>query len=221
MVWLATPQALHYSFSGYGDWRTVNLESIGLLRNNLINRMGDDGKDIWVESSGMLFRLDGSTGIPLETMTMQNKKVSWSSGLNPSFLDFSKILFDYTITDGWMYSLNEFINPNGENIRITTIAEDSFNNIIVGCRDGTVFVANKNIRILEPYQFGLSSKDVFSFDGTNAFWTGGRTYGSNSGLSYIDINRNIYDKFYFKNILNVDQTPIFSILNNKNGAFWR
>jgi uncharacterized protein YfaS (alpha-2-macroglobulin family) len=86
-------------------------ESIGLLRNNLINRMGDDGKDIWVESSGMLFRLDGSTGIPLETMTMQNKKVSWSSGLNPSFVDFSKILFDYTITDGWMYSLNEFINP--------------------------------------------------------------------------------------------------------------
>ena len=215
MVWVATPQALHYSFSGYGDWRTVNLKSIGLLRNNLINRIGDDGKDIWVESSGMLFRLDGSTGIPLETMTMQNKKVSWSSGLNPSFLDFSKILFDYTITDGWMYSLNEFINPNGENIRITTIAEDSFNNIIVGCRDGTVFVANKNIRILEPYQFGLSSKDVFSFDGTNALWTGGRSYGSNSGLSYIDINRNIYDKFYFKNILNVDQTPIFSILNNK------
>lgn len=220
MVWLATPQALHYSFSGYGDWRTVNLESIGLLRNNLINRMGDDGKDIWVESSGMLFRLDGSTGIPLETMTMQNKKVSWSSGLNPSFVDFSKILFDYTIADGWMYSLNEFINPIGENVRITTIAEDSFNNILVGCQDGTFFVANKNIRILEPYQFGLSSKDVFSFDGTSSFWTGGRTYGPTSGLSYIDINRNIYDKFYFKNILNVDQTSIFSILNNKKMVFF-
>ena len=220
MVWLATPQALHYSFSGYGDWRTVNLESIGLLRNNLINRMGDDGKDIWVESSGMLFRLDGSTGIPLETMTMQNKKVSWSSGLNSSFVDFSKILFDYTITDGWMYSLNEFINPIGENVRITTIAEDSFNNILVGCQDGTFFVANKNIRILEPYQFGLSSRDVFSFDGTSSFWTGGRTYGPTSGLSYIDINRNIYDKFYFKNILNVDQTSIFSILNNKKMVFF-
>ncbi len=215
MVWIATPKVLHFSFSGYGNWRTVKLESIGLFRNNLINRIGDDGKDIWVESSGMLFRLDSSTGTPLETMTMQNKKVSWSSGVNPSFLDFSKILIDYSIADGWMYSLKEFISPNGERVRITTIAEDNFNNIIIGCQDGTIFIANKNIRILEPYHFGLASKDVFSFDGTSAFWTGGRTYGPTSGLTFIDVNRNIYDKFYFKNILNVDQTPVFSILNNK------
>ena len=196
------------------------MESIGIPRNNFINRLGDDGKDIWVESYGMMFRLDGGTGIPIETMTMQNKNVSWSSSVNSSYIDFSELLFDYTIIDGWMSTLNEFINPEGENIRITTIAENSFNKIIIGCQDGTIFVANKNIRILEPYRFGLSSKDVFSFDGNSSFWVGGRSYGSTSGLSYVDINRNIFDHFYFKNILNVDETPIFSILNDKKMVFW-
>jgi len=220
MIWVATPSGLQYSFSGYGDWRRVSLESIGIPRNNFINRLGDDGKDIWVESLGMLFRLDGGTGIPIETMTMQNKNISWSSSVNSFNIDFSELLFDYTIMDGWMSTLNELINPEGENVRITTIAENSFNKIIIGCQDGTIFVANKNIRILEPYRFGLSSKDVFSFDGNGSFWVGGRSYGSTSGLSYVDINRNIFDHFYFKNILNVDETPIFSILNDKKMVFF-
>ena len=46
MIWVATPLGLQYSFSGYGDWRRVSLESIGIPRNNFINRLGDDGKDI-------------------------------------------------------------------------------------------------------------------------------------------------------------------------------
>ena len=169
MLWIATRDNLHYSFSGYGDWRTVSLMSIGVSKRNFINRLGSDGKDIWVESSGMLFKLDGNTGIPLETMIRQNKNISWSSGNSLFYTDFSDILLKYTTAGGWMNTLNTFINPDGENIKITTLKENDFNQIIIGCEDGTFFVGNKNMRILEPYKFGLSSKDVFSFDGNSSF----------------------------------------------------
>ena len=220
MLWVATNNALYYSYSSYGDWRRISFNSIGLVNRTYIDRLGDDGKDIWVESSGMLFRLDGSTGIPLETMVRQNKKVKWSSGSNQFNIDYSDILFKYNVSGGWMSSLNTFINPDGENVKIRTIAESDFNQIVIGCNDGTFFVGNKNMRILEPYKYGLSSKDVYAFEGTSGLWAGGRTYGPNSGISYFDINRNIYENYYFKNIINIDETPIFSILDYKKMIFF-
>ena len=220
MLWIATRDNLHYSFSGYGDWRSVPLVSIGISKRNFINRLGSDGKDIWVESAGMLFKLDGNTGIPLETMIRQNKNINWSSGSNLFYTDFSDILLKYNTSDGWMNTLNTFISPDGENIKITTLEENEFNQIIIGCEDGTFFVGNKNMRILEPYKFGLSSKDVFSFDGNSSLWVGGRTYGSKSGISYIDIDRSIYDQYLFKNIININETPIFSITSFKKMVFF-
>ena len=220
MLWIATRDNLHYSLSGYGDWRSVSLMSIGLSKRNYINRLGSDGKDIWAESSGMLFKLDGNTGIPLETMIRQTKNISWSSGNSLFYTDFSDILLKYTITGGWMNTLNTFINPDGENIKITTFKENDFNQIIIGCEDGTFFVGNKNMRILEPHKFGLSSKDVFSFDGNSSLWAGGRTYGPKSGISYIDIDRNIYDQYLFKNFMNINETPIFSIASFKKMVFF-
>ena len=220
MLWIATNRALHYSFSSYGDWRTVSLSSIGIKKNSYINRLGDDGKDVWVESSGMLFRIDSSTGITVDVMVRQNKKVSWSSGYNQSYKDLSELFFNYNVSGGWMSSLNTFVNPDGENVKITTFAENNFNEIIIGCSDGTFFVGNKNMKILEPYKFGLASNDVFTFDGDLAFWVGGRSYGPNAGISFIDINRNIYENYYFRNILNIDETPIFSIIKNKKMIFF-
>ena len=220
MLWIGTRDNLHYSFSGYGDWRSVPLVSIGISKRNFINRLGSDGKDIWVESAGMLFKLDGNTGIPLETMIRQNKNINWSSGSNLFYTDFSDILLKYNTSDGWMNTLNTFISPDGENIKITTLEENEFNQIIIGCEDGTFFVGNKNMRILEPYKFGLSSKDVFSFDGNSSLWVGGRAYGSKSGISYIDIDRSIYDQYLFKNIININETPIFSITSFKKMVFF-
>ena len=43
----------------------------------------------------------------------------------------------------------KFINPDGESVKIRTIAESDFNQIIIGCNDGTFFVGDKNMRILE------------------------------------------------------------------------
>ena len=220
MLWIATNRALHYSFSSYGDWRNVSLSSIGIKKNSYINRLGDDGKDVWVESSGMLFRVDSSTGITVDVMVRQNKKVSWSSGYNQSYEDLSELFFNYNVSGGWMSSLNTFVNPDGENVKITTFAENNFNEIIIGCSDGTFFVGNKNMKILEPYKFGLASNDVFTFDGDLAFWVGGRSYGPNAGISFIDINRNIYENYYFRNIVNIDETPIFSIIKNKKMIFF-
>ena len=48
MLWVATINALYYSYSSYGDWRSVSLESIGLVNKGYIDRLGDDGKDIWL-----------------------------------------------------------------------------------------------------------------------------------------------------------------------------
>ena len=77
ILWVATINALNYSFDAEGDWRSVSFESLGLSTRNPIIRIGDDGKDIWVEASGQLMRIDGVTGIKLESMIRQNKKIFW------------------------------------------------------------------------------------------------------------------------------------------------
>ena len=61
---------------------------------------------------------------------------------------------------------------------------------------------------------------MFSFDGNSSLWVGGRTYGAKSGISYIDIDRSIYDQYLFKNIININETPIFSITSFKKMVFF-
>ena len=215
MLWVSTLESLQYSLTAEGDWRIINLTSIGIPNRAYINRIGDDGKDIWIDSSGILYRLDGMTGIVLETIVRQDRNIAWSSGLSGPIYDYSDLLFNYTFLDGWMNSLNTVLSPDGENIRITTLAENNFGQILIGCEDGTFFFGNKNMRMLEPYRFGLASNDVYTFDGRYSFWVGGRSSALDGGFTYFDSDRNIYDHYYFDKIINLNSTPIFSSLDLK------
>ena len=220
MLWVSTLESLQYSLTAEGDWRIIKLASLGIANRNYINRIGDDGKDIWIDSSGILYRLDGMTGIVLETVVRQDRAIAWSSGLSGPIYDYSELLFNYTFLDGWMNSLNTILSPDGENIRITTLAENNFGHIMIGCEDGTFFFGDKNMRMLEPYRFGLASNDVFTFDGKYSLWLGGRTSMLNGGLTYFDSDRNIYDHYYFDKIINLNPTPIFSSLDLKKDVLF-
>ncbi len=220
ILWVATINALNYSFDAEGDWRSVSLESLGLSTRNPIIRIGDDGKDIWVEASGQLMRIDGVTGIKLESMIRQNKKIFWSSGPNTFWQDPAEFLFKYTFLDGWMQNLNEMIDPNGQTISITTIAENNFGEIMIGCEDGSLFFGDRTMKLLSSFKFGINSLDVNTIAGNQTFWIGGRNSLLNGGLTVLDISRNIYDHYSFSNMINVDATPIFSSLKIKKDIFF-
>ena len=158
ILWVATINALNYSFDAEGDWRSVSLESLGLSIRNPIIRIGDDGKDIWVEASGQLMRIDEVTGIKLESMIRQNKKIFWSSGPNIFWQEPAEFLFEYTFLDGWMQNLNEMIDPNGQTISITTIAENNFGEIMIGCEDGSLFFGDRTMKLLSSFKFGINNR---------------------------------------------------------------
>ena len=88
ILWVSTSDALQYSLSAEGDWRIIKLSSIGIPNRANIYRIGDDGKDIWIDSDGILYRLDSMTGIVLETIIRQDRAIRWSSGTNNMINDY-------------------------------------------------------------------------------------------------------------------------------------
>ena len=198
ILWVSTSDALQYSLTAEGDWRVIKLSSIGIPNRANIYRIGDDGKDIWIDSDGILYRLDSMTGIVLETIVRQDRAIRWSSGTNNMINDYSNMLFNYTFLDGWMNNLNNILSPDGDYVNITTLAENNFGLIVIGCSDGTFFFGNKSMRMLTPYKFGLASNDVHAIDGKNSFWIAGRSTDLKAGITYFDHSRNIFAIYYFK-----------------------
>ena len=215
ILWVSTSDALQYSLSAEGDWRIIKLSSIGIPNRANIYRIGDDGKDIWIDSDGILYRLDSMTGIVLETIIRQDRTIRWSSGTNNMINDYSNMLFNYTFLDGWMNNLNNILSPDGDYVNITTLAENNFGQMMIGCSDGTFFFGNKSMRMLTPYKFGLASNDVHAIDGKNSFWIAGRSSDLKAGITYFDPSRNIFDHYYFEKIINLDSSPIFSSIDLK------
>ena len=219
MLWVATINGLHYSFNAEGDWRYISLESLGLSVRNPITKIGDDNKDIWIEAFGQYKRLDGVTGVVLETMVRQNRMISWSSGLNTLWQNPSNQLFDFTFLDGWMQNLNEMIDPYGKSTKITTIAENKYGEIVVGCENGFFFFGDNTMKLMSPFRFGLTSDDVTTLAGKHSFWLGGRNSMPSDGITFFDYNRNLFEHYTFENIINIDAFRIFSSYKYKKNLY--
>ena len=71
------------------------------------------------------------------------------------------------------------------------------------------------MKTFTPYRFSLASNDIWAIGGDDSFWLGGRLGNFQSGISYLDIDRGITDVYLFDNIINMDETSVFSILELK------
>ena len=220
VLWVATPLGIEYSLTEEGEWQSISLNVLGLKFGTLIERIGESEQDIWLETPGLVHRIDGINGLVTGVMANPDRPVSWSSGLIKFKKDLSNLFFDYSILNGWMTDLQSLFHPDGREMRITTIAINRMNEIWLGTEDGTFFRGDNTMRTFTPYRFSLGNNDVQDIEGKDSFWLGGRLGKSPAGVSYFDSDRQIADDFMFQNNINMDRTSIYSILELKNEVWF-
>ncbi len=237
MLWVATPFGIEFSFNEVGNWRFIDWNQISLGSRTFIERIGESENSVWLGTSGLVYRIDPVTGVLTGVMSNPDETVLWSSGLLQLRTNISDILIDFTLMNGWITDLQSLIHPNGKQINITTITKNAFNEVWFGTEDGTIFRGDNTMKTFTPYRFSLASNDIWAIGGEDTFWLGGRLGNFQSGISYLDIERVIADVYLFDEIINMDETSVFSILElkeeiwfggentilvyNKNKDYWR
>ncbi|MBC8344943.1 MAG: hypothetical protein ISR82_02435 [Candidatus Marinimicrobia bacterium] len=215
MLWVATPMGIESSLDEKGDWHFIDRDMLGLPSGAYIERIGESEHYIWLDTPGLVYRLDPLTGIMIGIMASPDEPVAWSSGLLRFQPDISEFLIEYSFLDGWMTDLQNLVHPNGQYIDITTIAKNSFNEVWIGTEDGTFFRSDPTMKTMSPFRFSLASNDIQTISGGDSFWLGGRLATHESGLTYFDADREIADNYIFSRTINLDQTSISSILELK------
>lgn len=221
ILWAATDKGLEYSYSKEGDWRFVSLASLGIPKHIPIQRIGHSRDYIWLMTSSMFYKCDRSTGIMLSLMSFPDEKnIVWSSGILNFTQDPSTLLMEYSVTDGWLYNLRTLISPNGKEIFVTTLYYDNYGDLWVGTSDGTLFYGDKSMKTLTPFSFGLAGNDVQAINMKYIFWVGGRQGQGSAGISHIDPERNIFDRYEFSEVINMFPISIYSIASSKNEVWF-
>lgn len=212
ILWAATEKYLEYSFTGAGDWRRVDLVSLGLGTGNTIEQIGSSNRYLWCRSGSVFIKLDRTTGIHLGTLTLPDEEsIRWSSGSTlPANL--SDLLLKYSPTDGWTYDLDAFISPRLKAVKVTTLYEGLFGDLWIGTADGTLFRGERQLLTLQPLNCGIGNNDVMAIGPRRGFWLGGRHHPSSSGITHIDWRRRDYNIFEFEHTLNLDPQSIYAIL---------
>ena len=116
-LWVGTPLGIEFSYDSEGDWNFINKRKLKIPLNAMIEQIGESDQDIWIKTNGSVYRLDSITGVVLDVMTFPNELVSWSS--QSRFLgDYSSMLMNFSLLDGWTSDLISLIDPNGNQINI-------------------------------------------------------------------------------------------------------
>ena len=214
-LWVGTPLGIEFSYNSEGDWNFINKRNLKIPLNSMVEQIGESEQDIWIKTNGSVYRLDRITGVVLDVMTFPNELVSWSS--QSRFLgDYSSILMNFSILDGWISDLFSLIDPNGNPINISTIHNSPNGEVWIGAENGYIFRGNKTMKTLSPYQFSLAGTDVQYIEGKNSFWIGGQSENGYNGITLFEpLSKKTY-MYLFENIINMDRTSIYSIIDLKN-----
>ena len=214
-LWVGTPLGIEFSYDSEGDWNFINKRNLKIPFNDIIEQIGESKQDIWIKTNGSVYRLDRITGVVLDIMTFPNELVSWSS--QSRFLgDYSSILMNFSLLDGWMSDLTSLIDPNGKQINISTIHTSSSGEVWIGAENGYLFRGNRTMQTLRPFQFSLAGTDVQDIQGKNSFWIAGRRENGYNGITLFDpLSKKTY-MYLFDDIINMDRTSIYSIIDLKD-----
>ncbi|MBT3479513.1 MAG: hypothetical protein HOB42_02775 [Candidatus Marinimicrobia bacterium] len=215
VLWVATPYGVEYSFDEEGNWRYMDNHQLGLFGGQYVERIGESDNYIWLKTGSLVHRIDPITGVQVGAMPNPDETVKWSSGLLRFSTDLSNLLIDFSLMDGWMTDLQSLIHPDGYKMNITTILEHPLHGIWMGTEDGTFFRGDATMKSFTPFKFGLTGNDIQVIEGKDSFWLGGRLGHLQSGITYFDYDRNIADQYLFREMINLDESSIFSILEMK------
>ena len=218
-LWVGTPLGIEFSYDSEGEWIFINKRNLKIPFNAIIEQIGESDQDIWIKTNGSVYRLDRITGVVLDIMTFPNKLVSWSS--QSRFLgDYSSILMNFSLLDGWMSDLVSLIDPNGNQINISTIHKSPNDEVWIGAENGYVFKGNRTMQTLSPFQFSLAGTDIQDIEGANSFWIGGRRENGYNGITLFDpLSIKTY-MYLFDDNINMDRTSIYSIIDLKDEVWF-
>ncbi|MDP6338946.1 MAG: hypothetical protein QF842_01290 [Candidatus Marinimicrobia bacterium] len=220
ILWAASPLGVEFSFTEEGDWRFIDRYQLNLPLGIFVERIGESDNNVWLDTPGLIYKLDAITGIVVGIMPNPDEAVTWSSGLIRFRQDLSDLFIDYSFMDGWMTDLQSLIHPDGRQMNVTTLIKNNFNEVWIGTEDGTFFRGDNTMKTFTPFRFSLAGNDIQAIRGNDSFWLGGRLGHYQSGISYFDIDRHIADEYLFSEVINMDQTSIFSIIELKKEVWF-
>ncbi|MEA1881035.1 MAG: two-component regulator propeller domain-containing protein [Candidatus Marinimicrobia bacterium] len=219
-LWVATQMGVELSFNEEGDWQFISRNQLNFPLGVFVERIGESKNNVWLDTPGLVYKLDAITGIVVGVMPNPDEAVTWSSGLLRFSPDLSNLLIDFSFMDGWMTDLQSLIHPDGRQMNITTLIKNKFNEVWIGTEDGTFFRGDNTMKTFTPYRFSLAGNDIQTIRGEDSFWLGGRLGHLQSGITYFDIERHIVDEYLFNDMINMDQTSVFSIIEFKKEVWF-
>tara|TARA_B100000029_G_scaffold119836_2_gene113212 strand:- start:6960 stop:8588 length:1629 start_codon:yes stop_codon:yes gene_type:complete len=221
LIWVATPNHIQYSFSREGDWYARELQNLGLSRQDRIYQIGSTSNSIWLRARSSYVKLDHSSGILVGVYpTPDELDIVWSSGRYVGQTNLHEIFMNYTAMDGWILNGDEFIDPLGRRVEITTGLVARHGNVFVGTGDGTFFHGTTTMEAFYPMNPGITNTDVFGlYDDGNELWIGSADFIASKGISWMNPSSNESGVYEFEGTINMNPTSVYS-LHVSNDELW-
>jgi len=214
-LWVVTDKGLEYSYSREGDWYYLSFDDIGISPKTRVLRMGSSAKNLWLLAGSMFIKLDHLSGIVLGMAPKpDDASIVWSSGHLLVGEELPDKVADYSVMDGWMLNADQFIDPFGRVVNITTVYQGQ--DYWIGAEDGSIFLGDKQLEAFYPLRFGLANTDVTTFTHGNQFWIAGRYGAEATGVTRFDYRRKMFDYFDFNVNINMNPQSLFSSLEVGN-----
>ena len=222
ILWVASNNFLHYSYSREGNWYIIKLSDLNMYYKDRIEKIGSTNRYIWLAASSTYLKIDHTSGTFIGVFPIPDElNISWSSGTYIEDKKSSNILINYSLMDGYIYNGGELIDNLGRRVQIRSFFYGEHDNIYFGTDDGTFFNANKAMQIFSSYKPDIENIDVSSiFIEDNEIWVGSQDFIKSKGVSKLNVQTGNSIIYNFEEMINMTPTPIYSICKYKNEVWF-
>jgi len=221
VLWVATPDAIQYTFSLEGDWFSIDMSQLGLFNRDRITQIGSSSNYVWLKANASYVKISQSSGTLVGIFPVPDEiEIEWSSGRYIGQQELHSIFSTYDVMDGWIIHGNEFVDPLGRRVNINTGLIGKHNTVFAGTSDGTFFYASTTMKTFYPMSTGISNIDISALtDDGEEFWIGSYDYISSKGISVFHPRSNATHTYLFEETINMNPMPVYSI-SYKDNEVW-
>jgi len=218
LLWVATKEYIHYSFSREGDWFYINLNSLGISTQDRIKRIGSSNHYIWIEARSSFIKLEHSSGTLIGIFPSPDElDINWSSGKYRGEPALKELFLDYSILEGWSFVGDELIDMFGRRSDISTAFIGNHGNVIFGSSEGDLFYGTTTMETFYPITSELVNIDVNTlFNFQDELWIASRDYIMSKGVTKLNKKYNTSVHYAFEETINMNPTPIYSLFSFGN-----
>ena len=222
ILWVCTPNFIHYSYTREGDWKSLEIVNTGLTKYDKIKKIGSTQEFVWIKGNSIFVKLDRSSGVVAGMFPYPDElQIQWSGSYSNRWdNDFNNIINNYPIMGGWISSGNSFIDKLGRSVDIISTLMGRHGDVWVGCDNGILLHGRQSTEIFYPLSISIPVKDVAGMMVSDELvYIGGLEISSGYGVSWINKNTNESFTFDFESNINMTPTSVYSIWDSKN-SLW-